>query len=69
MRELYLKRNELNKLSQNLRSAKFEDGISKEQVTKLVETQKDVYNRFKFYDNFLKIGGKIYAEQIRSKKR
>ena len=69
MRELYLKRNELNKLSQNLRSAKFQDGISREQVQKLVEAQKDVYNRFVFYDNFLKVGGKIYGEQIHSKKR
>ena len=69
MRDLYLKRNELNELSQNLRTAKFQDGISREQVIKIFEVQKDVYNRFKFYDNFLKIGGKIYGEQIRSKKR
>lgn len=69
MRDLYLKRNELNRTSQYLRTAKFQDGISKEQVFKLVEEQQEAWNRFKFYDNYLKIGGKMYGEQIRSKKK
>ena len=69
MRDLYLKRNELNRISQVLRTAKFQDGISREQVTKIFKEQEEAYKRFKFYDNYLKIGGKIYGEQVHTKKR
>ena len=69
MRELYLKRNELNEISQNLRSAKFDLNLTKEQVKHLVEEQQKVYDKYKFYDNFIKIGGKIYGKEVRSKER
>lgn len=69
MRDLYLKRNELNRISQVLRTAKFQDGIPREQVTKIFKEQEEAYKRFKFYDNYLKIGGKIYGEQVHTKKR
>ena len=67
MRDLYIKRNELNRISQTLRTAKFQDGISRDQVSKIVEEQKEAYNRFKFYDNFIKIGGKLYGQKIHTK--
>jgi hypothetical protein len=69
MRDIYLKRNELNHLSQKLRVAKFDSGISREKVTELINKQQEVYNRYKFYDNFLKIGGKINGEKIYTKER
>lgn len=69
MRDLYLKRNELNQKSQKLRCAKFENNISRDKVTELIKVQEEIYNRYKFYDNFLKIGGKMYGQQIRTKER
>ena len=59
MRDLYLKRNELRELSKNLRSCKFDMQIAKEDVTHIIKVQNDVWNRYKFYDNYIKIGGKI----------
>lgn len=70
MRELILKRNELSRRSQNLQTAKFDLRLSGEQVTKLVRIQDDVYKRYKFYDNYIKIGGKLNAtKQVCIKER
>ena len=69
MGNIYLKRNELNNLSQTLRVVKFDTRFSKEQVFKLIKRQDEVYKRYKFYDNFIKIGGKVRNEILRSKKR
>lgn len=69
MRDLYIKRNELNQISQNLKTAKFDESLSREQVSHLVGTQKDVYQRYKFYDNYIKIGGKLRGKKICSKER
>lgn len=54
MRDIYLKRNELCRLSKDLRSAKFDMYINKEDVTNLIKVQNDIWNRYKFYDNFIK---------------
>ena len=67
MKDLYLKRNELNRISQKLRVAKFMGDISKEKVTELMKTQDEIYKRWKFYDNYIKIGGKIYGKEIHTK--
>lgn len=54
MRDLLIKRNELCRLSKDLRSAKFDMYIEKEDVTNLIKVQNDVYHRFKFYDEYIK---------------
>ena len=54
MRDLLIKRNELCRLSKDLRSAKFDMYIEKEDVTNLIKIQNDVYHRFKFYDEYIK---------------
>ena len=59
MRDLYLKRNELNEKSQKLRVAKFDPRISKDMIEVLIRKQKEIYKRFKFYDEYIKIGGKL----------
>ena len=54
MRDIYLKRNELCRLSKDIRSAKFDMYVNKEDVTNLIKVQTDIWNRYKFYDNFIK---------------
>jgi hypothetical protein len=69
MRDIYLKRNELNELSQKLRVAKFDNNIKDDQVTKLIKEQDKIYQKYKFYDNYLKIGGKVKNEVLHTKER
>lgn len=69
MRDLYLKRNELNARSQKLRTAKFKENISREKIKELIEQQEEIYKRYKFYDNYIKIGGRIHEQQIHTKER
>ena len=70
MRDLYLKRNQLCRTSLILRSMKFQGDLSKDRITELVKEQNDVWKRFKFYDNYLKIGGKLSGGQtIRTEER
>ena len=63
MRDLYLKRKQLCELSKNLRSVKFDLGLEKKDINYLIKQQNDVYKRFKFYDNYIKIGGRLKNEQ------
>ena len=67
MRDIYLKRNELNELSQKLRVAKFDINIKDDQVTKIIKVQNEVYQKYKFYDNYIKIGGKVKNEVLHTK--
>lgn len=67
MKDLYLKRNELNEKSQKLRVVKFHGDLPREKITKLMKEQDEIYKRWKFYDNYIKIGGRIYGKQIHSK--
>lgn len=70
MRDLYLKRNQLCEYSLILRNMKFQGDLSREKITELIEEQNEVFKRFKFYDNYLKIGGKLSGGQkIRTEKR
>ena len=67
MRDLYLKRKRLCDTSMNLRSLKFEVGMNKEEIDKIIKIQNDAYKRFKFYDNYIKIGGKLRSEILHTK--
>lgn len=59
MNELYIKRNELNKKSQKLRIAKWSLKLTRKQISDLINKQDEVYKRYKFYDNFIKIRGEL----------
>ena len=59
MNELYIKRNELNKKSQKLRIAKWSLKLTRKQISDLINKQDEVYKRYKFYDNFIKIRGEM----------
>ena len=69
MKDLYLKRNELNRLSREIQTQKWQIDLTREEVSKLISIHKDIYNRYKFYDNIIKIGGKMYGEKIYTKER
>ena len=64
MRDLYIKRNELCSKSTELQVAKWNIKLSKDKITDLIKKQDDVYKRYKFYDNFLKIRGEMKDEKI-----
>ena len=59
MNELYIKRNELCKKSQKLRIAKWNLKLTRKQISDLINKQDEVYKRYKFYDNFIKIRGEL----------
>ena len=59
MNNLYLKKNELCRLSKELKSLKFDLYISKEDSKKLTEVQNDIYKRFIFYKQYLEERGKL----------
>lgn len=54
MRDILIKRNELKNKSAHLRSMRFEPKASNKQVDEIAKTQNDIYNRWNFYDKFVK---------------
>ena len=69
MRDIYLKRNQLCDLSMDLRTKKFAVNLTRDEINYLIKKQNEVYKRFKFYDNYLKIGGKLKSEILHTKER
>lgn len=59
MRDLYIKRNDLCNKSTELQVAKWDIKLSKDKITDLIKKQDDVYKRYKFYDNIIKIRGEM----------
>lgn len=51
MRDLYLKRNELNEKSQKLRVAKFDPTIKRDMIDKLIRKQKEIIKGLNFMMN------------------
>ena len=64
MRDLYIKRNELCSKSTDLQVAKWDIKLSKDKITDLIKKQDDVYKRYKFYDNIIKIRGEMKNGKI-----
>ena len=64
MRDLYIKRNELCNKSTELQVAKWDIKLSKDKITDLIKKQDDVYKRYKFYDNIIKIRGEMKNGKI-----
>lgn len=54
MKDIILKRNQLCNKSLKLRTAKFNQHLKREQVTKLIEEQDKIYNQYIFYKQYLK---------------
>lgn len=69
MRDLIKTRFELQKKSIRLKELKFDLGITRDKVTDLVNQQKEVDKRLKFYDEYIKIGGRINEQKIHTKER
>lgn len=64
MKDIYLKRNKLRENSIKLRSAKFDNSIKREDTFKLNEEQTKVFNKFNFYNEFIK----AYTKEKEGKK-
>lgn len=64
MRDLYIKRNELCSKSTELQVAKWDIKLCKDKITDLIKKQDDVYKRYKFYDNIIKIRGEMKNGKI-----
>lgn len=58
MNNIYLKRNELSEKSKWLRSAKFDIKLKNEQAFKIDEEQQKIYQKFKFYNEYIKAKNK-----------
>lgn len=69
MRDLYLKRNQLCDLSFKLRSHQFNIHLNKQELDKVINIRRDVYKRWKFYDEYIKIGGKVKNEILHTKEK
>lgn len=41
--------------------------MEKEEIDKIIKIQNEAYKRWKFYDNYLKIGGKLKSEILHTK--
>ena len=54
MKDIIIKKQELCKKSINLRSAKFDTKVKREDVSRLIDEQDKVYKQYKFYDEYLK---------------
>lgn len=54
MRDILLKRNELKNKSIHLRNMRFEPGVSDNRVMENAKTQNELYNKWNFYDKFIK---------------
>lgn len=54
MRDILIKRNELKNKSAHLRPMRFEPKASNKQIDEIAKTQNEIYNRWNFYDKFIK---------------
>lgn len=63
MRELNIQRDRLYDLCNHLKKLKFSPEISQELSFKLNAQEKMIYQKYLFYRNYIKEGGKINAEK------
>lgn len=62
MRDILLKRNELKNKSVHLRSMRFEPKANSEQIDKIAKEQNEIYNKWNFYDKFVKAREEVKNE-------
>ena len=62
MKDILLKRNELLRKSIRMRSMRFEPKISDKQVEQIAKEQKENYNKWSFYDKFIKAREGVKSE-------
>lgn len=54
MRDILIKRNQLRNESVYLKSMKFDNKIKDNKVDEITKTQNKIYNKWNFYDKFIK---------------
>lgn len=65
MRDILLKRNELRSKSVHLKSMKFDNKIDEDRVDEIVKTQNEIYNKWNFYDKFIKAREGVKKSEIK----
>ena len=63
MKDIILKRNELKRKSIKLRTIKFSPELKNKQTDKIIEEQNKVYDKYNFYDKFLKARDEVKDEK------
>lgn len=62
MKDILLKRNDLKNKSVKLNSIKFDDELKNKDVARLLNEQHRVYNKWNFYDKFIKAREEVKNE-------
>lgn len=63
MKDIYLKRNELCDYSFRLRTLQFGTWTKHDNLGKIIKERKEIMNKWKFYDNYIKMGGKLKCKK------
>ena len=63
MKDILLKRNKLKENSIKMQGMKFEPSLDFEQGTRIANEQKKIYNKWKFYDRFIKAREEVKCEK------
>lgn len=69
MRDLNSTRDKIYHNWSDLKSLKFSPDISQETSLRLSEEEKKLYDKYKFYKEYIRIGGKLNGRQIRIKEK
>lgn len=62
MKDILLKRNELKNKSVYMRSMKFDPELNEREVESVTKQQHDIYNKWNFYDKFIKAREEVKNE-------
>jgi hypothetical protein len=66
MRDILIKRNELKNKSAHMRSMRFEPKVKDEQIMQIAKEQNEIYNKWNFYDKFIKAREGVKKNEIKS---
>ena len=70
MYDLRIKRNDLEFNLKKLKSAKFDPTVSHEYSILLLEKEREILKKLQFYENYIRIGGKLEnGQEIYTKER
>lgn len=66
MKDILLKRNDLKIKSIHMRSMKFDPELNEREVDSVVKQQHEIYNKWNFYDKFIKAREEVKSEKNKS---
>lgn len=63
MKDILLKRNDLKNKSIHMRSMRFDPDLNDKEVDNVVKQQNAIYNKWNFYDKFIKAREEVKSEK------